>query len=358
MSMAHHLPSFKNAGNFTGKNQSASEWLGKVKHDIASHNFGTVPLSMYVRAIDGLLEGSAAYWCDSSPAIKLLFENYPAASLADVKWLEHELIKRYPGEVEDAPVERRATRRRSYSLDVSAESEAGASRLAELRLGGRTGNCDERSEPTQTAQVSRKHRAYDDRDNMNETPLGMVEKHAIEEYCFSNGTRPLPSSSKNHNGQYRDSEIAQTRPHVFNSHAIDRTKIPIVPRGILKNSNSHYRQQRNSTYSSQEPTGDHSRGVETSAPFQSNHRSGHHRKTHNQQYQAKPHSRYFGHAYHPSESQTIYRTSRTSYREVEIAPAKSHQRYWSYVPLPATQYTPLPVQRSTDHAEDPLSYRR
>ncbi|RAL60907.1 hypothetical protein DID88_010232 [Monilinia fructigena] len=118
------MPRFDQAGKFTGETESASRWLKKIRLDLASSDSKYIPTYMYIRAIDALLDGPAAYWCDSAPAIKRILENYDTANSADARWLEGELIKQFPGEIIDNNIERITTRTRSYSFDKNADSES------------------------------------------------------------------------------------------------------------------------------------------------------------------------------------------------------------------------------------------
>ena len=97
MSFSYRLPKFEQAGKFHGENQSASRWLQRVKLDIASSNCGTIPIKVYLWAIDVLLDGPAANWCDSVPAIKNILDNYDIADASETEWLERELINDFLG---------------------------------------------------------------------------------------------------------------------------------------------------------------------------------------------------------------------------------------------------------------------
>ncbi|KAI9650414.1 hypothetical protein NHQ30_000428 [Ciborinia camelliae] len=340
------MPKFEQAGKFTGVNQSASRWLERIKLDFASSDYDFIPIDMYVRAIDVLLEGPAAYWCDSVPEIKHIFENYKRANAADVKWLERELIEQFPGNIINNPVDRIITWDRSYLIDASEDTESVTTRLDELYIGEKTKSPDQKPKIHEATQRHCKDRYHDDRHHRCETSQRTMEvKRVIDEYQFCNRPRTQRSSPEYYKDQNHGTTTGTKISPASKTHNSDRTQKPVTLRSILKNGPSYNRQRNIHAGNSQERIRDHSRS--RSPPhFRNHHSTNHCRKPQASQ----PRQSFYSHESTscPFESRPVHQNSRTLYREVTIVTSKPEQRHWSYVPHLASQTSRYPAQRSTD----------
>lgn len=340
------MPRFDQAGKFTGETESASRWLKKVKLDLAASDSRYIPTYIYIRAIDALLDGPAACWCDSIPAIRHILENYDTANSADVRWLEDELIKQFPGGIIDNPIERITSRSRSYSFDMNANSEPAPMMRGALNIGERTKCWNQKSEPTSNTCGYREDRNY--RNCRRETPHKVIEGKIIDEYQFYN--TPRLSFSKHYNEQHdRSTNGAKTIP-ASKTHSRDRPQIPTTPRSILKKSASYYPQPSVYDSKGQECAKDRYCEGRSSPPFQDSRLSSQYRS-----FEA-PRSR-ISHAHHTtstcsaSELRPRYQSSRTKFREITMVQPEPQRRYWSYLPLPIREVTRYPVQTSVHHKE-------
>lgn len=349
--MSHRMPKFEQSGKFTGESQSASRWLRRIKIDLASGNSGTVPTSMYLWAIDALLEGPAARWCDSVPTIKHILENYDAATLSEVKWLECELVKRFPGNDIDSPVDRVITRSRSYSLDVSADSDIAAIRLGELYLDEKSKSWNQKSRIPQAAEMHRKHPYHDGRGHRREI---VVDGNVVDEYQFYSRR---PSNTTSHYDNYHSfTTINKTLP-ISKKHSSERVQTSMIPRSILKNSTSQQRQSSVHYHDSQGPSKDRHSRARSHSPFQSNYNSQYYQKFEATQLGKSPQPRHLNFESHPSAPRPMFRSSRTPYREVVVIPSKPQEKHWSYVPLTTTRSPRHSTRESIHHEDDILRYQ-
>ncbi|QSZ37796.1 hypothetical protein DSL72_008895 [Monilinia vaccinii-corymbosi] len=349
MSFPRQKPRFSQAGKFTGKNESASRWLRRIRLDLASRNSGSLPTHMYVWAIGVLLDGPAAHWCGSVPEVKHILENYDTASSADVRWLEHELIKKFPGEIIDNPVGRIAIHDHSYSLDVSADSDATAMMLAGLYIGDRTKRWNQMSGRTQD-QNHRNHR--------REAPQKNIQGNIVKEYQFHNKPRVPPSSSKYYNDQYNGSTTAAKTLSASKTHSSARSQIPTTPRSILKNSNSTSSNPPPSvnSFKKEERVKDHYSRAGSSPFFPGNQLPNKSQKSQIPQPRTSPHDLHTKYSPRAPDLRRMYQSPKATYREVITEPSKPQRRYWSYVPLPVTHFTPYLGQKSTQHRDSPLPH--
>ncbi|KAM0132700.1 hypothetical protein ACHAP3_006370 [Botrytis cinerea] len=356
MSFSYRLPKFEQAGKFHGENQSASRWLQRVKLDIASSNCGTIPIKVYLWAIDVLLDGPAANWCDSVPAIKNILDNYDIADASETEWLERELIKRFPGDVISTPVARIVTRRRSYSLEVRADSDVTALKLEELSIGGRPRSRNQGSETYQSSEGNRGFRYHDDRNPRYETRQEAMGQNVINEYQFYNRPRAASRTPEYSNEpQRRSSTNNQTPPAPKNYHT-DRTKKPITLKGILKNKTDHNQKPVTQSHDGKERPRD--RYSRSPSPYQNNRNTTHHRNAETSESRQYLPTHPPGPAYRPSESRPVYQNSTTSYREITIESTKSQTPRWSYIPTSAARIISYPLPNPTHFEDGPLQYPR
>ncbi|THV45361.1 hypothetical protein BGAL_0498g00060 [Botrytis galanthina] len=356
MSFSYNLPRFEQARKFHGEGQSASRWLERIKLDIASSNCGTIPIKVYLWAIDALLDGTAANWCDSVPAIKKILDNYDIAKASETEWLERELIKRFPGDVTSAPIARIVTRRRSYSLDVKADSDATALKLEELFIGGRPQSRNQGTETYQASEGRRGFSYHDDRNPRRETRQEAVVQNVIDEYQFYNRPRVASKSPEYQNEPHRSSStINRTPPPPRKCHN-DRVKMPIPLKGILKNKTNHNQQPMIHSYDDKDRSRD--RYTRNPSPYQSDRNTNSYRNAENPESRQHPQQTPPGSAYRSAESRPVYRQSKTSYREITIESSKSQVPRWSYMPLPATRIVSYPVPKPTQFDDGPLQYPR
>ncbi|KAB8291771.1 hypothetical protein EYC80_006566 [Monilinia laxa] len=344
------MPRFNQAGRFTGETESASRWLKKIRLDLASSDSKYIPTYMYIRAIDALLDGPAAYWCDSVPAIKHILENYDTANSADARWLEDELIKQFPGEIVDSPIERITVRTRSYSFDMNADPESAAIMLEELSIGERTKRWSQKSEPASNIRGECQGRNY--RSYRRDTPHKVREGKIIDEYQFYN--TPKLSSSKHYNNQCdRPTKEAKTMP-ALRTRSIDRPQIPMTPRSILKKSASHYPQPSVHACKDQERGKDRYSAVRNPPHFQDNRLYSQYRSFETPRSRAS-HTHHAKSTSSASELRSRYQSSRARFRDVTIVQPEPQRRYWSYLPL-VTEITRHPVGTSAQHKERSIPY--
>ncbi|KAF7886725.1 uncharacterized protein EAF02_003372 [Botrytis sinoallii] len=356
MSFSYSLPKFEQARKFYGEGQSASRWLERIKLDIASSNCGTIPIKVYLWAIYVLLGGTAAAWCDSVPAIKKILDNYDIADASETEWLERELIKRFPGDVTSTPVARIVTRRRSYSLDVRADSDATALKLGELFIGGRPRS---RNQGPETYQASEGHRGFsyhDDRNPRRETRQEAVEQNVLNEYQFYNRPRVASRSPEYQNEPRRSSSTINRTPPAPKKYHNDRMKMPTPLKGILKNKTDH--NQKPITHSHDDRDRSRDRYTRKPSPHQSNRNANHYRNAEIPESRQHPKKNPPDSAYRSSESRPVYQQSKTSYREITIESSKSQIPRWSYMPLPATRIVSYPAPEPNHFEDSPLQYPR
>ncbi|ESZ93574.1 hypothetical protein SBOR_6057 [Sclerotinia borealis F-4128] len=366
MSVLHHIPKFNYAGNFTGENQSASRWLRNIKLDLDSSSSELNPMHMYVWAIDVLLEGSAAQWCDSIPAIKRILKNYDTADSSEVKWLERELIKQFPGDIMDTPVERIITRSHLYSLKVVTNLDSATAGLEKVYISQKTKSWTQWSKTPRATQGHRKHQYHDDRQDRRGTSQRAKESGVIDEYHFYNRPRSSASSPKYHNDQYHGSKTVTKTLPVSKTYSSNRAQPNAdgkmfskntTPRGILKNSPNYVRQPSAYPCDNQEPKRVRYLSVRNSPPLQSHHSVDHHPKHQSQEPRKTPHIHHSESRTYPSDSRPKHQSSQTSYPEVTVIPSSSRHRHWSYVPLSAPRASRYPVQKSTDRERGPSTYQ-
>ncbi|KAF7865723.1 hypothetical protein EAF04_005889 [Stromatinia cepivora] len=356
MSTSRRMPKFEQAGKFTGENQSASRWLRRIKLDLASNNSGTISISMYLWAIDVLLEGPAAHWCDSVPEIKDILENYDTANVSEVKWLESELMKQFPGDFIHTTVDR-VIRSRSYSLDASSDSDSAAIRLGKLDIGENSKGWNRRPETPKSVEVHHKYRYHDDEQYKRGTRQNTVE-NVIDEYQFRKRPTTTSRSPKYHNEQYHGSTTFDQAPQISKNYNSDRAQISTAPKSILKNNTSYSRQPITRSHNSQERPSDRYSRVRSHPLIHSNHNTDHYRRPEIPRPTQLPHAHHPIAPSRPSESRPIYQSLRTSYQEVTIVPSKPSKGHWSYVPLTTSRSTRYPVQKSPNHERDPLPYQK
>ncbi|KAF7944438.1 hypothetical protein EAE96_010832 [Botrytis aclada] len=356
MSLSYRLPKFEQAGKFRGEGQSASRWLQSIKLDIASSNCGTIPIKVYLWAIGFLLDGPAASWCDSFSEVKNILDNYDIADASETEWLERELIKRFPGDVTSTPVARIVTRRRSYSLDVRADSDATALKLGELFIGGRLRS---RNQGSKTYQASGGHCGFsyhDDRNPRRETRQEEVEQNVTNEYQYDNRPRVGSRSTEYQKEPHRSSSTINRTPPTPKKSYNDRIKMPTPLKGILKNKTDHNKQPMTRSHDGK----DHSRDryTRSPSPHPSNGNTNHYRNVENPKSRQHPQTNPPNSAYLSSESRPVYQQSKTSYREITIESSESQMPRWSYMPLPATRIISHPVPKPTHFDDGPLQYPR
>ncbi|TGO21179.1 hypothetical protein BPAE_0235g00080 [Botrytis paeoniae] len=356
MSVSYRLPKFEQAGKFHGEGQSASRWLQEIKLDIASNNCGTIPIKVYLWAIDALLDGPAANWCDSVPAIKNILDNYDIADASETEWLERELIKRFPGGVTSTPAARIVTRSRSYSLDMRADSDATALKLGELFIGERPRIRNQGSETYQASEGHRGFSYHDDRHPRRETQQEAVEQNVINEYQFYNRPRVASRPPEYQNEPHRSSSTINRTPPAPKKYHNDRMKMPTPLKGILKNKTDHNQRPMTNSYDDEDRSRD--RYTRNPSPYQSNRNTNHYRNAENLESRQNPQTNPPDSAYRSSESRPVYQQSKTSYREITIESSKSQMPRWSYTPLSATRIISHPVPKPTHFDDGPLQYPR
>ncbi|APA15384.1 predicted protein [Sclerotinia sclerotiorum 1980 UF-70] len=353
MSASRRMPKFEQAGKFTGENQSASRWLRRIKLDLAADNPDTISISMYLWAIDVLLEGPAAHWCDSVPKIKDILENYDKANMSEVKWLEGELIKQFPGNFVPPPVDR-VIRSRSHSLEASSDSGSTATRLGKMYIGEKPKPWNQRREAPQVSEVQQRIRYHDDGQYKRGSRQNPAEGNVIDEYKFNDKPTTAPRSPKYHNQQYHSSTTSGQTPQVSKSYNTNRAQPPPSPKGILKRNTSYYRQPITRSHSSQDhPNVRYSR-ARSPPPIQSNRDTDQYRRPGTQQPQQLPDAHHPTGPSRPPVSRSMSQSSRTPYQGVTIVPSKSPKRSWSYVPSSSSRSTRYPVQKSPNNERDPL----
>ncbi|KAJ8068443.1 hypothetical protein OCU04_003999 [Sclerotinia nivalis] len=360
MSASRRMPKFEQAGKFTGENQSASRWLRRIKLDLAASNSDTISISMYLWAIDVLLEGPAAHWCDSVPKIKDILENYDTANMSEVKWLESELMKQFPGKFIPTPVDR-GIRSRSHSLEASSDSGSAATRLGKLYIGENPKGWNQRPEAPQVSEVHRKNRYHDDGQYKRGSRQNTIEGNVIDEYKFHDKPTTASRSPKYHNEQHHSSTTFAQATQISKNYNTDRAQLSTAPKSILKSNTSYYRQPITRSYSSQERPNDRYSRVRSPPLIQSNHNTDQYRRPETQQPQQPqqlPHAHHPTAPSRPSESRPISQSLRTSYQGVTIVPSKPAKGNWSYVPHTTSRSTRYPVQKSPNHERDPLPYQK
>ncbi|TGO07648.1 hypothetical protein BTUL_0257g00090 [Botrytis tulipae] len=356
MSFSYNLPKFEQARKFYGEGQSASRWLERIKLDIASSNCGTIPIKIYLWAIDVLLGGTAANWCDSVPAIKKILDNYDIANASETEWLERELIKRFPGDANSTPVARIVTRRRSYSLDVKADSDATTLKLGELFIGGEPRSRNQGSETYRASEGHRGFSYHDDRNPRRETRQETVEQKVINEYQFHNRPRDALRSPEYQNEPHRSSSTINRVPPASEKYHNDRMKMPTPLKGILKNKTNHNQQPMAHSYDGKDRSRDSY--TRNPSPYQSNGNTNHYRNAKNPESRQHPQTTPPDSAYRSPEPRPVYQQSKTSYREITIESSNSQIPRWSYMPLPATRIVSYPVPEPTHFDDGPLRYPR
>ncbi|TGO87411.1 hypothetical protein BPOR_0228g00130 [Botrytis porri] len=356
MSFSYRLPKFQQAGKFHGEGQSASRWLERIKLEIASSNCGTIPIKVYLRAIHVLLDGTAAKWCDSVPAIKNILDDYDIADASETEWLERELIKRFPGNVTSTPVARIVTRSRSYSLDMKADSDATALKLGELFIGGRPRSRNQGSETYQASEGHRGFSYHDDRNSRRETRQEAVERNVINEYHFYNRPRVASRSPEYQNEPHHSfSTINRTSPGSKKYHN-ERIQMPTPLKGILKNKTDHNQQPMTHSYDGKDHSRDrYSRGP---SPYQSIKNTNHYRNVETLESRQNPQTHHPDFTYRPLESRPVYQQSKKSFREIRTEPCKPQIPCWSYVPIPATRIVSHPSRALGlgEHQAQPLTH--
>ncbi|KAI0995436.1 hypothetical protein K3495_g12743 [Podosphaera aphanis] len=99
--MTEVLPSFDQAGRFSGDGSSGARWLSRLQYDFQKAGYSSPPPHLFFYAVDILFDGEAASWLDSTPMLRLMIDDREQSTKEQVAEFKEHLSARFPSQIID-----------------------------------------------------------------------------------------------------------------------------------------------------------------------------------------------------------------------------------------------------------------